>query len=186
MPNPTAARAMSKPRSFRRRQISPALKSKPPKINPTVTCIAGPIHFSSKAYLRKKPAASKRTKTPIPRNHFCPTATSVEVRTFALRGAAPGGGDGEENTTGGDPLGKGGGPTGGLAALAPANDSTNARKLIISWRSAASSECRLKSSEHFGQMFPFVSVWHLGQSIGAVRHGTRLHAISRLLTGFET
>src|ERR1700678_1596649 len=89
---------MSSPRNRRRRQTSPATKSKAPKINPSVTWVAGPIHFSSKAYFKKKPAASNKTKTPIPRNHFWPTATSVAARGFGVggtwRGALAGAGGG--------------------------------------------------------------------------------------------
>src|SRR5580700_2101418 len=175
---------MSSPRNRRRRQTSPATKSKAPKINPSVTWVAGPIHFSSKAYFKKKPAASNKTKTPIPRNHFWPTATSVEERSFPARGAATGGA-GEESAAICGAFGNGGGVIADFSAFAAVNASTDARRVAISLRSAASSEKRLKSSEHFGQIFAPVSVWHLGQSIGPVRHGNRPHAILRLLTDFK-
>src|SRR5260370_28272535 len=104
---------MSSPRNFRRRQISPPTKSKAPATKPSVTCTAGPIHFSSKAYFRKKPAANNKTKTPMPRNHFWPTATSVEARDF--------GADTIGGTGAGTPAGPGtGGNKGGGGGGAPA------------------------------------------------------------------
>src|SRR5260221_14304201 len=106
---------MSSPRNFRRRQISPPTKSKAPATKPSVTCTGGPIHFSSKAYFRKKPAANNRTKTPMPRNHFWPTATSGEARGFGgdTIGGTREGGTGGGNSRGG----RGGG--GGVAAGPP-------------------------------------------------------------------
>src|SRR5258708_66774 len=128
---------MSSPRNFRLRQISPPTKSKAPATKPTVTCIAGPIHFSSKAYFRKNPAANKRTKTPTPRNHFRPTATSVEARDF---GTDTIGGTGEGTPAGRSNGGNGGGAGSGACTLAAGDDWTNCRRVATSRRRAVSSE----------------------------------------------